>query len=212
MIRVCVVEDQTLVRVGLVRLLSLASDIEVVGEASDGDDARVLIRKTTPDVVLLDVRMPQASGLDLLGYLQNQQSSPACILLTTFDDDDALLQGIRLGARGYLLKDVTLEVLTDAIRRVSRGETLFNPALTVRLIREMNPNSQRAPSTSEEMLTDRESEILRLMTGGYSNREIAEALGISEGTVKNHVSNILSKLGVRDRTRAVLKAVRHGYL
>jgi DNA-binding NarL/FixJ family response regulator len=212
MIRVCVVEDQTLVRVGLVRLLSLASDIEVVSEASDGDDARVLIRKTTPDVVLLDVRMPQASGLDLLGYLQNQQSSPACILLTTFDDDDALLQGIRLGARGYLLKDVTLEVLTDAIRRVSRGETLFNPALTVRLIREMDPNSQRAPSTCEEMLTDRESEILRLMTGGYSNREIAEALGISEGTVKNHVSNILSKLGVRDRTRAVLKAVRHGYL
>jgi RNA polymerase sigma factor (sigma-70 family) len=212
MIRVCVVEDQTLVRVGLVRLLSLASDIEVVSEASDGDDARVLIRKTTPDVVLLDVRMPQASGLDLLEYLQNQQSSPACILLTTFDDNDALLQGIRLGARGYLLKDVTLEVLTDAIRRVSRGETLFNPTLTVRLLREMNPNSQRAPSTAAEKLTDRESEILRLMSGGYSNREIAEALGISEGTVKNHVSNILSKLGVRDRTRAVLKAVQQGYL
>jgi RNA polymerase sigma factor (sigma-70 family) len=212
MIRVCVVEDQTLVRVGLVRLLSLASDIEVVSEASDGDDARVLIRKTTPDVVLLDVRMPQASGLDLLEYLQNQQSSPACILLTTFDDNDALLQGIRLGARGYLLKDVTLEVLTDAIRRVSRGETLFNPTLTVRLLREMNPNSQRAPSTAAEKLTDRESEILRLMSGGYSNREIAEALGISEGTVKNHVSNILSKLGVRDPTRAVLKAVQQGYL
>ncbi len=212
MIRVCVVEDQTLVRAGLVRLLSLAPDVEVVGEASDGDEGRTVIRKTTPDVVLLDVRMPRASGLDLLEYLQNQRSSPACILLTTFDDDDTVLQGIRLGARGYLLKDVTLEILTDAIRRVSRGETLFNPALTVRLIRQMNPNSQRAPSTGEETLTDRESEVLRLMTGGYSNREMAEALGISEGTVKNHVSNILSKLGVRDRTRAVLKAVQQGYL
>jgi DNA-binding NarL/FixJ family response regulator len=212
MIRVCVVEDQTLVRAGLVRLLSLAPDVEVVGEASDGDEGRTVIRKTTPDVVLLDVRMPRASGLDLLEYLHDQRSSPACILLTTFDDDDTVLQGIRLGARGYLLKDVTLELLTDSIRRVSRGETLFNPALTVRLIREMNPNSQKPPSTGEEMLTDRESEVLRLMTGGYSNREMAEALGISEGTVKNHVSNILSKLGVRDRTRAVLKAVRQGYL
>jgi len=110
------------------------------------------------------------------------------------------------------MKDVTLELLTEAIRRVSMGETLFNPALTVRLIRELNPTSQRAEPNPEEALTDRESEILRLMTGGYSNREIAEALDLSEGTVKNHVSNILSKLGVRDRTRAVLKAIQHGYL
>ena len=212
MIRVCVVEDQTLVRKGLVRLLSLASGIEVVGEAGDGEEARDVIRSTAPDVVLLDVRMPKANGLDLLEYLEKQQSSPACILLTTFDDDDAVLRGIRLGARGYLLKDVTLELLTEAIRRVSTGETLFNPALTVRLIRELNPNSQRADLNPEENLTDRESEILRLMTGGYSNREIAEALDISEGTVKNHVSNILSKLGVRDRTRAVLKAIQHGYV
>jgi DNA-binding NarL/FixJ family response regulator len=212
MIRVCVVEDQTLVRKGLVRLLSLASDIEVVGEACDGEEARNVIRGTAPDVVLLDVRMPRASGLDLLEYFEKQQCSPACILLTTFDDDDAVLRGIRLGARGYLLKDVTLEQLTEAIRRVSTGETLFSPALTVRLIRELNPTSQRAEPNPAEALTDRESEILRLMTGGYSNREIAEALDLSEGTVKNHVSNILSKLGVRDRTRAVLKAIQHGYL
>jgi DNA-binding NarL/FixJ family response regulator len=212
MIRVCVVEDQTLVRKGLMRLLSLVEDIEVVGEAGDGDEARDVIRKTLPDVVLLDVRMPRAGGLDLLEYLQKQSSSPACILLTTFDDDDAVLRGIRLGARGYLLKDVTLERLTDAIHRVSAGETLFNPALTVRLIRELNPSSQRTELNPEETLTDRESAILRLMTGGYSNREIAEALEISEGTVKNHVSNILAKLGVHDRTRAVLKAIQHGIL
>jgi DNA-binding NarL/FixJ family response regulator len=171
-----------------------------------------VIRSTAPDVVRLDVRMPKANGLDLLEYLEKQQSSPACILLTTFDEDDAVLRGIRLGARGYLLKDVTLELLTDAIRRVSTGETLFSPALTVRLIRELNPTSRRADLNPEESLTDRESEILRLMTGGYSNREIAVALDISEGTVKNHVSNILSKLGVRDRTRAVLKAIQHGYV
>lgn len=212
MIRVCVVEDQTLVRKGLVRLLSLASGIEVVGEASDGEEARDVIRSTAPHVVLLDVRMPKANGLELLEYLEKQQSSPACILLTTFDDADAVLRGIRLGARGYLLKDVSLELLTEAIRRVSTGETLFSPALTVRLIRELNPTSRRADLNPEESLTDRESEILRLMTGGYSNREIAEAFDISEGTVKNHVSNILSKLGVRDRTRAVLKAIQHGYV
>jgi len=111
-----------------------------------------------------------------------------------------------------LLKDVTLERLTNAIHRVFAGETLFNPALTVRLIRELNPTSQRTELNLEETLTDRESAILRLMTGGYSNREIAEALEISEGTVKNHVSNILSKLGVHDRTRAVLKANQHGIL
>jgi DNA-binding NarL/FixJ family response regulator len=212
MIRVCVVEDQTLVRKGLVRLLSLAPDIEVVGEAGDGDEARGVIRSTAPDVVLLDVRMPKASGLDLLEFFEKQPSSLGCILLTTLDDDNAVLRGIRLGARGYLLKDVTLEQLTEAIRRVSMGETLFNPALTVRLIRELNPTSRRAEPSPEEALTDRESEILRLMTGGYSNREVAEALDLSEGTVKNHVSNILSKLGVRDRTRAVLKAIQHGYL
>jgi DNA-binding NarL/FixJ family response regulator len=116
-----------------------------------------VIRSTAPDVVRLDVRMPKANGLDLLEYLEKQQSSPACILLTTFDEDDAVLRGIRLGARGYLLKDVTLELLTEAIRRVSAGETLFNPALTVRLIRELNPISRRADLNPEETLADRES-------------------------------------------------------
>ncbi len=212
MIRVCVVEDQTLVREGLVRLLSLADDIEVVGEAADGDEARPLILRTAPDVVLLDVRMPRADGLDLLESFRNTENPPSCILLTTFDDDDVVLQGIHLGAKGYLLKDVTLERLTDAIRRVAAGETMFSPVLTLRLIRELNPTSKRSKGVTEEPLTDREEEVLRLMTGGYSNREIAEALVISEGTVKNYVSSILSKLGVRDRTRAVLKAIEHGYL
>lgn len=212
MIRVCIVEDQTLVREGLARLLSLAPDIEVIGEAADGDQARQLILRTSPDVVLLDVRMPRASGLEVLQSFQNDTNMPPCILLTTFDDDQVVLEGINLGAKGYLLKDVTLERLADAIRRVASGETIFSPTLTLRLVRELNPTLKRASYTSDEALTAREEEVLRLMTGGYTNREIADALAISEGTVKNYVSSILSKLGVRDRTRAVLKAIQEGYL
>jgi DNA-binding NarL/FixJ family response regulator len=212
MIRVCIVEDQTLVREGLARLISLVPDIEVIGEAADGDQARQLILRTSPDVVLLDVRMPRASGLEVLESFQNDPNMPACILLTTFDDDQVVLEGISLGAKGYLLKDVTLEQLTDAIRRVAAGETIFSPTLTLRLVRELNPTSKRASCASDEALTAREEEVLRLMTGGYTNREIADALAISEGTVKNYVSSILSKLGVRDRTRAVLKAIQEGYL
>ncbi len=212
MIRVCIVEDQTLVREGLARLLSLAPDIEVIGEAADGDQARQLILRTSPDVVLLDVRMPRASGLEVLQSFQSSANMPPCILLTTFDDDQVVLQGINLGAKGYLLKDVTLERLTDAIRRVAAGETIFSPTLTLRLVRELNPTLKRANHNADEALTDREEEVLRLMTGGYTNREIADALAISEGTVKNYVSSILSKLGVRDRTRAVLKAIQEGYL
>ncbi len=212
MIRVCIVEDQTLVREGLARLLSLAPDIEVIGQAADGDQARQLILRTSPDVVLLDVRMPRASGLEVLQSLQSGSNMPPCILLTTFDDDQVVLKGINLGAKGYLLKDVTLERLTDAIRRVAAGETIFSPTLTLRLVRELNPTLKRASYDSNEALTDREEEVLRLMTGGYTNREIADALAISEGTVKNYVSGILSKLGVRDRTRAVLKAIQEGYL
>lgn len=212
MIRVCIVEDQTLVREGLARLLSLAPDIEVIGEAVDGDQGRQLILRTSPDVVLLDVRMPRASGLEVLQSFQSSANMPPCILLTTFDDDQVVLQGINLGAKGYLLKDVTLERLTDAIRRVAVGETIFSPTLTLRLVRELNPTLKRAGHNTDEALTDREEEVLRLMTGGYTNREIADALAISEGTVKNYVSSILSKLGVRDRTRAVLKAIQEGYL
>jgi len=135
------------------------------------------------------------------------------ILLTTFDDDSALLNGIRLGAKGYLLKDVSLAKLTEAIRLVANGGTMISPAVTERLLRGLkNAQLPASPDYGEERLTLRETEILRLMTGGYSNREIASALQLSEGTVKNHVSNILGKLGVRDRTRAVLKAIERGYI
>lgn len=213
MIRVLVVEDQTLVREGLETLLNLAGDVRVVAHATDGEEALAQMRQHHPDVVLLDVRMPKLSGIDVLRVLRDRKDSAPVILLTTFDDDSALLEGIRLGAKGYLLKDVSLDTLTNAIRLVAAGGTMISPVVTERLLRGIHdaplpPDGGYNP----EALSSREVEILRLMTGGYSNREIATALDLSEGTVKNHVSNILSKLGVRDRTRAVLKAIEKGII
>jgi len=213
MIRVLIVEDQTLVREGIEKLLDLADDITVVERAIDGADGLQKLRQSSPDVVLLDVRMPKMSGIEFLQALQEAGDSTPAILLTTFDDDSALLNGIRLGARGYLLKDVSLAKLTEAIRLVAGGGTMISPVVTERLLRGLKtaPLSSSIDYGGDE-LTTRETEILRLMTGGYSNREIASALDLSEGTVKNHVSNILGKLGVRDRTRAVLKAIEKGYI
>jgi DNA-binding NarL/FixJ family response regulator len=213
MIRVLLVEDQTLVREGIERLLNLTDDISVVERAMDGEEGLEKLRTSAPDVVLLDVRMPKMTGIEFLRSLQEAGDATPTILLTTFDDDAVLLNGIRLGAKGYLLKDVSLATLTEAIRLVAQGGTMISPVVTERLLRGLKdapvPTWQEY---GEGQLTLRETEILRLMTGGYSNREIASALEISEGTVKNHVSNILGKLGVRDRTRAVLKAIEKGYV
>ena len=172
MISVCLVDDQNLVRQGVRSLVDLAEDIRVVAECADGAQAVQDIPRVKPDVVLLDLRMPNMSGLEVLQALSARNELPPTIILTTFDDDQLVLQGLKAGARGYLLKDVSLE--------------------------------------QPDPLTERETEILRLLSGGYSNKEIANSLRVAEGTVKNHVSNILSKLGVRDRTRAVLKALELG--
>ncbi len=213
MIRVVLVDDQTLVRRGIRSLLELAGDIAIVAEAGDGEEGLAAIRREQPDVVLLDVRMPKKGGLDVLRELQASGASPHAILLTTFDDDEVLLEGVKAGARGYLLKDVSLEQLTEAIRTVVQGGTLIRPAITERVLRGLEHVRRDFDALSPpDPLTRREVEILRLMAGGYSNREIADALGSAEGTVKNHASSILSKLGVRDRTRAVLKALELGYI
>ena len=213
MIRIVLVDDQTLVRQGIRSLLGLAGDITIAAEAGDGDEALAAIAREQPDVVLLDVRMPKKNGLEVLRALKAGGSMPPVILLTTFDDDDVLLDAVRTGARGYLLKDVSLEQLTEAIRAVAAGATVIRPTVTERVLRglEHMPRDFDALSPPDP-LTKRELEILRLMAGGYSNREIADALGTAEGTIKNHASSILSKLGVRDRTRAVLKALERGYI
>ncbi|HBK57080.1 MAG TPA: DNA-binding response regulator [Xanthomonadales bacterium] len=207
MIRVLLVDDQNLVRQGIRSLLELSDDIRVVAEASDGKHAVELIPEVGPDVVLMDMRMPVMSGLEALQTLSGRGQLPATIILTTFDDDQLVLAGIRAGARGYLLKDVSLEQLVDAIHTVAAGGSLVQPAVTQRLLSGLEHMHNAFQSLDQpDPLTERETEILRLMAGGYSNKEIANSLGVAEGTVKNHVSNILSKLGVRDRTRAVLKA------
>jgi Response regulator containing a CheY-like receiver domain and an HTH DNA-binding domain len=213
LIRVCLVDDQTLVRQGIQSLLELVDDIEVVAEASDGEQALRVIKDIRPDVVLLDVRMPKMTGLEVLQALQSSNELPPTIILTTFDDQPVVLEGIRRGAKGFLLKDVSLEQLVNAVRTLAGGGTLIQPAVTERIIKSIEQVGNVFPSLeTPDPFTEREIEVLRLMTGGHSNREIAEALHVAEGTVKNHVSNILSKMGVRDRTRAVLKALEQGYL
>jgi DNA-binding NarL/FixJ family response regulator len=213
MIRVALVDDQMLIRQGVRSLLELAGDIAIVAEAADGDEAIAMIQRDRPDVVLLDLRMPRKGGVEVLRELRAAAALPPTIILTTFDDDDALLEAVRSGARGYLLKDVSLEQLTDAIRVVAAGGSMIRPAVTERVLRGLEHVRRDFEALSPpDPLTTRETEILRLMAGGYSNREIADALGAAEGTVKNHASSILSKLGVRDRTRAVLKALELGYI
>jgi DNA-binding NarL/FixJ family response regulator len=213
MIRVVLVEDEMLVRRGIRGLLSLGCEIDVVAEAADGEEAIAVIREHHPDVVLLDVRMPKRSGIAVLEELRATASLPPTILLTTFDDDAALLKGIRAGAKGFLLKDVSVERLTEAIRLVAAGETIIRPAVTEQVLRRLEENRTEFESMeSPDPLTRREIEVLRMMAGGYSNREIGDTLDATEGTVKNHISSILSKLGVRDRIRAVLKGLESGLI
>ena len=211
-LRVFIADDQALIRQGIRTLLELDEDLAVVGEAADGAETIARLSEVEVDVLLLDIRMPNKSGLDVLRELSAKAALPPTLILTTFDDADVVLDGIRSGARGFLLKDVSFEQLRAAIRAIAGGATAFQPALTERLARAAGQARSSAPLTSIERLTGREEEVVRLMAGGYSNREIARALGTAEGTIKNHVSNILSKLNARDRTRAVLKALEAGLL
>lgn len=205
MIRVGLVDDQTLVRSGIRGLLDLTDDLRVVAEAADGESARTMLATTELDVLLLDVRMPGCDGLELLRL--PPANLPPTIMLTTFDDDEVLFEAIRAGARGFLLKDISLERLADGVRAVARGDSLFRPGLTER-VRSSYQRSRNEPAVGAAgALTRREIEILALMAGGLSNAEIGAILGLSEGTVKNHVSSVLSKLGVRDRVRAVLRGI-----
>lgn len=209
MILVCLVDDQALVRSGLKALLGLLGGIEVVAEAADGEEALSAVASSKPDVLLLDVRMPKLNGVQVLEELAARDILPPTLLLTTFDDDSALIQGVKAGARGYLLKGASPETLLEAIRTVAAGGTYLYAPLVSDLARAGIRNSKDVPEPLDP-LTERELEILRLMASGIGNREIAEALVLREGTVKNHVSSIFSKLGVADRTKAVLRAIAAG--
>lgn len=208
-IRVLLADDQILFREGLHSLLVAQSDIEIVGEAGDGEHALRLVDELRPDLVLMDVRMPILDGVAATRLIHANYPDCRVLLLTTFDDDEYVFEGLRAGASGYLLKDVPVQRLLEAIHSAARGETFLQPSIAAKVVAELNRQSTPSlttPTALTEPLSAREIGILRLIARGYSNREIAGELVITEGTVKNHVTSILGKLGVRDRTQAVIKA------
>ncbi len=205
-IRVLLVDDQALFREALHTLLSVQPGLEVVGEAGDGKTALRLALDLKPDVVLMDLQMPILDGVAATRQLQVELPQTRVIVLTTFDDDEYVFEGLRAGAIGYLLKDAPSQKLVEAIQSAARGESFLQPSIATKVIAEFARQGLPPTQPLAEPLTARETDILRLLTEGLSNREIAEKLFLTEGTVKNHITNILGKLGVRDRTQAALKA------
>lgn len=213
MIRIVVVEDETLVRQGMVELLGLNPEFAVVGEAATGEAALDVIAQARPDLVVMDIRMPGLNGPEVLRRMREQGLAMPVVLITTFDDDEAMVQGLRAGARGYLRKDISLAELTQAIHAVMAGQTVLRPAINPGGLERLRASAPKFDSaTLPEPLSPRETEVLRLMAAGLSNREIAGTLGTSETTVKTQASTVLSKMGVRDRTRAVLKGLELGLI
>jgi DNA-binding NarL/FixJ family response regulator len=208
-IRVLLVDDQKLMREGLRVLLELEPDLEVVGEAADGRAALEAYVAQQPDVVLMDVRMPGMDGVEATWRLRQRWPQARVIILTTFDDDEYVFEGLRAGALGYLLKDVSGQALAGAIRTVAAGGALIEPSVARKVLAEfaqLAPPARPPGQGLPEPLTEREREVLRLLASGLTNREIAARLSLAEGTVKNYVTSILQKLGVRDRTQAAVRA------
>lgn len=213
-VRVLIVDDQSLVRAGFRMILDAEPDIEVVGEASDGLEAVLAARETNPDVVLMDIRMPNVDGLEATRkLLDGRQGGPSVLILTTFDLDEYVYEALRAGASGFMLKDTPPEQLVEAIHVVARGDALLSPTITRRVIEEFvrrPPDSMRKPPPEVEELTGRELEVLRYIARGLSNAEIAKEAFVSETTVKTHVARILMKLRLRDRVQAVVFAYEAG--
>ena len=209
MINVVLVDDQHLIRQGLKTLLELEPDLEIVGEAENGREAVEMVEKLQPDVVLMDIRMPVMDGVAATREIKSRFAQTKILVLTTFDDDEYIKAALQYGAMGYLLKDTPSEELAVAIRAVYRGYTQLGPGIVKKLLTQFPPVTATQPSSpppSLGELTKREKEVLRLIATGANNREIAQKLYISEGTVKNHVTNILNRLELRDRTQAAIFA------
>lgn len=216
-IRILLVDDQSLLRRGLAGLLNRNSDMQVVGEADNGEEALRLVESLDPDVILMDVRMPLMDGVAATRELVKRGARAGVIILTTFDDDQYIYEGIAAGARGYLLKDAEYDELSQAIRVVAKGEALLQPQVTLRVLKEFGRLAGQAPvkaprpqAALSEPLTDREQEVLQLLASGASNQDIASKLYIGLGTVKHHVRAIFSKVGARDRVQAILIAQELG--
>ena len=211
--RLILVEDQMLVREGIKSLLGLDDSVEVVGEYENGQQLIDSENALNCDVILMDIRMPKLSGIDTLLALSDKGISTPVLMLTTFDDHELVNGAMRAGAKGYLLKDVSLETLVDTITQIKNGKTLIQPAVTEKVLQGLKGlNVVFELFENPEPLTEKEVEILRLIAAGYSNKEIADAMFKSTGTIKNQVSSVMAKLGVRDRTRAVLKALEQGVI
>jgi DNA-binding NarL/FixJ family response regulator len=215
-IRILLVDDQALFREGLRTLLSVHDDLQVVGEAANGQEAVTAVSQLSPDVVLMDLRMPVLNGVAATSQISASYPNSRIIVLTTFDDDDYVFDGLRAGALGYLLKDVPSARLVEAIRAAARGESFLQPSVAAKVVAEFSRLGGQKTAVPQQTLVEplsaRELEILAVLASGASNREIANQLFITEGTVKNHVSNILGKLGVRDRTQAALKGKEMGLI
>ncbi|RJL23630.1 response regulator [Bailinhaonella thermotolerans] len=205
MIRVLLVDDQVLIREGLRKLLEIEDGVEIVGEAADGEEALALVAGCRPHVALVDARMPRMNGVALISRLTAEHPSVAALVLSTFDEDEYVFGALRAGARGYLLKDCSPEELVAAVRKAHEGETVLDGPVAARLVSELALTPpRRAPAPGDRRLSARELEVAALVARGASNREIAAALRITEGTVKNHVSSTLRKLALRDRTQLAL--------
>jgi DNA-binding NarL/FixJ family response regulator len=209
-IRVLIADDHAVVRQGLRTFLELQDEIEVVGEAADGIEALELVQRTEPDVALLDLVMPRLGGLEAIRRIREVAPATRVLVLTSFADDDTVLPALRAGAAGYLLKDVQPPELVGAIRTVHAGEALLAPAVATMLVEQLAAEDGDGAADRQEHLTPREREVLALLARGRANKVIARDLGVSERTVKTHVSNILGKLNLTDRTQAAVYAVRHG--
>lgn len=209
-VRVVIVDDHALIREGLRKVLSLEPRIKVIGEAANGDDAWKLVQETAVDVVLLDVNMPGKNGIETCRLIKEEKPEVSVIALTIHDQEEYLFEMVRAGVSGYVLKDISPDVLTDTILRVSAGESFIPPSMMNKMLEEYKRVSSNPPGLAAgDGLTRREIEVLQMVAEGKSNRAVAEALFISEKTVKNHLTNIFQKLQVRDRTQAVLYAIKH---
>ncbi|ENQ3079970.1 response regulator [Bacillus sp. WLY-B-L8] len=215
MIRIMIVDDQSLVRDGLAMLLNLRPELEVVGTASDGEEAAQNAERFQPEIILMDIRMPRANGVEGTRLIREQFPHIKVLMLTTFNDSELIFEALEQGASGYLLKDMATDTIVQAILTVHAGGVVLPQDMTAEIVKELKRTKvdsiteQHAPKQIEQ-LTEREVEVLRELGYGLNNKEIAEKLFITEGTVKNHVSNIISKLELRDRTQAAIFAVRYG--
>jgi DNA-binding NarL/FixJ family response regulator len=212
MTTVVIADDQELIRTGFRLILDLEPDLEVVGQAADGDEALRAIAELRPDVALLDIRMPRLDGIDVTRRVVAARSPTRVLIMTTFDLDEYVFSALRAGASGFLLKDVPRAQLIEAVRIVAGGEALLSPRVTTRLIERFVREPAEHPSGPIASLTEREREVLRAMADGLTNREIAERLVVSDATVKTHVARLLAKLGVRDRVQAVVLGYETGFL